>query len=481
MLSRHGPGPTASVAAPGTESAPAHSTPSSKDAVVGAPGQVVGDVVCGSRDFWAVFRNGAASCEPGCGMIGDPGPAADCSTPFAPPILADLDGDGEASCDARCRVDLDDVARACGVTLPFPACAPQRRVVVTVDADCPEGDREPGNHRCDLAAGTYGAIAVQDGARVAFAPGTTVACSLTVGKGARATSSGPATILVPGRGAVRLRNLAEVGTTCGMLTVVAEHGGISFGRNATLTLDACTLGGRLTLGHANELRGHFIGDTVGSDRNNLGRCCGGGFGPPTTTSTTTSSTSTTATSSSTTSSPATAAPPSTTSTSSTTSSSTTTTTSSTLPAVGGWTRSAGFYKTHPTITAAILRDAAVTVCGRPLVGVAVDHARSAIEALCNASGDARLRLVRQLTTAALTQAAGGAAFPAFAACDALCRSESAAGWQLAGCIEAAEVFNASGDALAAPFDPPGRANPVPCAAALSTACTVLSPSRCAAP
>ena len=51
---------------------------------------------------------------------------------------------------------------------------------------------------------------------------------------------------------------------------------------------------------------------------------------------------------------------------------------------------------------------------------------------------------------------------------------------LAGCIDAADKFNQSGDRIAAPFDG-GPANATPCKFAFSTACNLLDPTTCAVP
>src|SRR5262249_15137670 len=92
------------------------------------------------------------------------------------------------------------------------------------------------------------------------------------GKNARFASSGPATMLIPGRGNAYF--------------IVTERGDIRFGRSGRFTVDACSLAGSLKLGHANTLSGHYLGDVVSSDRNNTGVCC------PTTTTPTTTTTST---------------------------------------------------------------------------------------------------------------------------------------------------------------------------------------------
>ena len=105
-----------------------------------------------------------------------------------------------------------------------------------------------------------------------------------------------------------------------------------------------------------------------------------------------------------------------------------------------------------------------------------------MEALCvKIGGDQRLQLVRQLLTAALNMAAGGATFPNFAACNAVCQDPGASVTQLSDCIDQTDTYNQSGDGVAAPFEPPGPAAPGLCGAAFETPCTVLTPATCAQP
>src|SRR5262245_34182731 len=68
-----------------------------------ATSQVVADNLCASEAFYEVFRNGPGGCSPDCTMIASPGPAPDCTSPFAPPLIDDLDGDGVASCSSACE------------------------------------------------------------------------------------------------------------------------------------------------------------------------------------------------------------------------------------------------------------------------------------------------------------------------------------------------------------------------------------------
>src|SRR5262245_30608774 len=171
---------------------------------------------------------------------------------------------------------------------------------------------------------------------------------------------------------------------------------------------------------------------------------------------------------------------STTSTSTTTTHTTTSGTTTTI-AHGYWTRTAGFYKTHPAITESILTAAGgVTACGHAITDVDVDHGHSAIEGLCvSPHGDSRLQLTRQLITAGLNEAAGGALFPDLVRCNALCANPASSSLDLDTCITEADGFNNSGDNLPAPFDPPGAADTGPCQDAEGTDCDVLTPSVCA--
>jgi len=451
-----------------------------KHARFGGTGQLVADNLCATESFFEVFKNRPSGCGPDCSMITSPGPAGDCTSPFVPPIVGDLDGDGNASCSTACETDLDDIAAACGVTLPLPPCDPARPVEALPNEDCNAHDALPGNAQCDLATGTYGAIRVRNGARLTFAAGTTVACSIKAGKATRLTSIGSARVLVPGNGPVKVNNTSDAGSTCGALAFVTERGTIVLGRNGDFAIDACTIAGKLKLGHGNNLRGRFVGADVVMDFNNDGRCCTPA--PPPSTSTTTTSAPPQSTTSTT------SGAPSTTSTTTGSASSTTTTTgatpstTSTTLAGGGFTRTIGFYKTHPTTTAQILAQRGpITVCGRVLVDVDVGHAHSALEAMCvSPRGDQRLQLVRQLTAASLSRAAGGAPID-LDGCNAACADPSMGEAALAGCIDTIDAYNQSGDHLPAPWGSGGPAQPQPCDLAARTPCTILAPESCLAP
>ncbi len=456
-----------------------------KHAQFGGTGQLVADNVCATESFFEVFKNRPATCGPDCSMIVDPGPAPDCTSTFAPPLVGDLDGDGNPSCSTECETDVDDIAAACGVVLPLPSCDVAHPIEALPGVDCSAGDVAPGNGSCDLAAGTYGAIRVRNGARITFAAGTTVACSVKAGKATRLTSAGTARVVVPGAGSVKVNNTSDGGSTCGALTFITDRGPIVLGRNGDFAIDACALRGKLKLGHANNLHGHFIGADVVMDFNNDGRCCTPAP-PPTTTSTSTSSTTSTTDGfgSTTTSSTLPGATTTTTvvgaSTSTSTAPGASTTTSTTLPS-GGFTRTVGFYKTHPAITADILADGPLTVCGQVVVDVDVDHAHSALEIMCVAPhGNVRLQLARQLMAAALSRAAGGAPID-LGPCNAVCTNAAATDAELASCVDATDGYNQSGDAVTAPWGTPGAADPRPCDLAALTPCTIVAPGECSAP
>src|SRR5437867_374991 len=83
---------------------------------------------------------------------------------------------------------------------------PGRPVLVEEGRDCSIGDTIPGNGQCDLATGTYGALRIENHGSLVLGTGTTVLCSLIARSYVRITSTGPATILVPGTGAVNILN-----------------------------------------------------------------------------------------------------------------------------------------------------------------------------------------------------------------------------------------------------------------------------------
>jgi hypothetical protein len=546
-----------------------------KNASLGGVSQAVANRLCASDQFGAVFRNEPSGCDPTCDMVTDQGSGPGCTTAWEPPLVGDLDHDGRPSCDAGCVTDPDDLAAACGVALPLPACDKKKTVFVTENHDCSVGDVIPGNRRCDLAAGTYGTVIVRNGAWLQFSAGTTVVCNLKAGKATRVKSAGPAVVIAPDKGAIKLNNDADVGSDCGMLRFVADRGVVHFGRNGDITADVCAIRGLAKLGHANTLRGQFFGDRVLSDFDNDGRCCasrvvvttttttlatttttsttttsttttlGGGtttttLGGGTTTTTVASTTTTTLDGGTTTTTVATTTTTTVAGTTTTTlgggtttttlgggtttttlgggtttttvagtttttaASTTTTTVAGTTTTLGGgttttsttvgstttttlqaalFTRTIGFYKTHPAITAQILASAGpLTVCGKPIANVSVGSASSAIEALCvSPRGNQQLQLIRQLTGAALNIAAGGAPWSGFAACNAACADPNASSMTLFDCIDAADSYNQSGDNVAAPWDPPGSASTASCDLAQKSKCTLLDTSGCTTP
>jgi hypothetical protein len=121
----------------------------------------------------------------------------------------------------------------------------------------------------------------------------------------------------------------------------------------------------------------------------------------------------------------------------------------------------------------------VNVCGVAITNTDYDDAHSALEALCiSPQGDTRLQLVRQLTAAALTMAAGGATYVDFTGCNALCANHNGSVYDVGDCINSADNFNNSGDNLSAPFDGFESGSPDYCRIAHMTSCTVLDPDSC---
>lgn len=160
---------------------------------------------------------------------------------------------------------------------------------------------------------------------------------------------------------------------------------------------------------------------------------------------------------------------------------TTSTTSTTQPREG-FTRTPGFYKNRPALTQSIL-DAAggIEVCGLTIDNTSVGSASSALEAMCGPNGgDKKTALIRALTAAALTQAAGGATFGGFDLCNMTCADPGASDDELSACTKITTAFNESGDNLSAPFGG-GSADSVPCQEAGDSACRLSDPATCPNP
>jgi hypothetical protein len=147
-----------------------------------------------------------------------------------------------------------------------------------------------------------------------------------------------------------------------------------------------------------------------------------------------------------------------------------------------FTRTPGFWKNRPEITLLVLTNAGgLTVCGQQIINVAIDDARSALEAMCvTVEGDQRLQLARQLMAASLNVAAGGASFPSLAACNAVCADPASTDAAITACIDSTNAYNNSGDNVNLPFDP-GSANSAPCKLAQGNDCFIIDPPSCAAP
>jgi hypothetical protein len=157
---------------------------------------------------------------------------------------------------------------------------------------------------------------------------------------------------------------------------------------------------------------------------------------------------------------------------------TTSTTSTTQPR-DGFTRTPGFYKNKPAVTQSIL-DAAggIEVCGLTIDNTSVGSASSALEAMCGPNGgDKKTGLIRALTAAALTQAAGGATFGGFDLCNMAC-AMGASDDELSACTKITAAFNESADNLPAPFGGGGSADSGPCQEAADSACRLSDTATC---
>ncbi len=210
--------------------------------------------------------------------IRQPGPGPNGSNPLSVPILGDLDGDGNPSCQTvnqQCVPDFGDIEKFCGMPDPFPACDLAKPILVTAGSDCiGQPDSDAGNGQCDLPPGTYGNLTVQNGASLSFDGGTYQFCSVNVGKNTNSTAKSSSTVNVGGN--IDINNGSTFGAQCGDFTVnAAGAGSVAFGRNAAVTMFLCAPQRSVNLGHNNDLLGRFVGDVVNADSNNRGRCCGG--------------------------------------------------------------------------------------------------------------------------------------------------------------------------------------------------------------
>ena len=227
--------------------------------------QLVSDVtnlLCPADIFELFANSGSATPIPGtnCGLRG----TVKSAQSFVPPILAPNTCPGGVP-------NPDALAAACGFPAPFPTCG-ATPLVVQAGKDCLPYDTTLNNNRCDLPPGTYGAVSLKDDAVVVLAGGTYVACSFIASKQTVVTATTPATIQVTGE--LTLSNGSKIGTMCGELTFqVAGTTDVLFGKSANIIADVCAPRAGLRLGHSNHLQGHFVGDEVSMDRNNVVECC----------------------------------------------------------------------------------------------------------------------------------------------------------------------------------------------------------------
>lgn len=227
--------------------------------------QLVADVTNLScpADIFELFANGGSAT---------PAPGATCTVrgpvktaqPFTTPILAPNTCPGGVP-------NPDALAAACGFPMPFPACG-ATPLLVQAAKDCAPYDTKLGNGQCDLPPGVYGAITIKDDAKLVLAGGTYVACSFIANKQTTVTATMPATIQVTGE--LQLSNGSVIGTRCGELDfMVNGTTDVQFGKSASIIADVCAPRAGLRLGHSNHLQGHFVGDEVSMDRNNMVECC----------------------------------------------------------------------------------------------------------------------------------------------------------------------------------------------------------------
>lgn len=192
---------------------------------------------------------------------------------FTPPILGDLDGDGNPSCGLNCTSDPDDLTVACGFQVAPVSCNPGG-ILAPAGIDCVPIDAVLGNGRCDLAAGTYGSLIALDGSTVMFQAGSYVFCDVAFGKNTHLAVAGAVEMSIASFGGFSVSNGSIVGQRCGDLRIFVQDGGdVTFGKDAQIVADVCAPESSIRLGHGNHLQGHFVGSDVSADIGNIGVCC----------------------------------------------------------------------------------------------------------------------------------------------------------------------------------------------------------------
>jgi hypothetical protein len=248
--------------------------------------QIVGDRARFNRpgaSIWQLFTNPPFSGLDNVVINSPPGTPE----PFTPPVLGDIDNDGNPSCSLvnnQCSPDYGDLYTACNFANPFPACDETKPVLVLKNQDCLLAtDVIPNNGRCDLAPGTYGGVTLNnDGALQLTGGGTFNFCRVAGGQRVNITADLPALVNISA-GDFNIKDGSNVGPgpgiDCGQITVnVTGANAISFGRDSNINGFFCGPESELRLGHNNNLTGRFVGDVVNADSNDRGFCCTQGSG-----------------------------------------------------------------------------------------------------------------------------------------------------------------------------------------------------------
>lgn len=223
----------------------------------------------GGARIWQLFRNTGDSLA----NVQILSPPVQPFTPPAPPIIP-------GTCDPGCVVTPANIAAleaACGFPAAFPPCNAGAPVKALKASDCSPASADAIllNGVCDLKPGTYGSVDVQNAAQVSLTAGDYNVCNFKTGRNVLVNANG-ARVLIPNGGQFRTNNNTDLADSCGDLTVFVQGAGVvSFGRNSLIAAKVCAPQSFLSLGHNNTLIGQFVGDTVSSNLNNRGQCCGG--------------------------------------------------------------------------------------------------------------------------------------------------------------------------------------------------------------
>jgi hypothetical protein len=194
---------------------------------------------------------------------------------WPPPVLAD---GSDATFIKACN---DGLAQG-----DYPAVF----VVGATDVGCPKNgdcipggvDAVPGNQKCDLIPGDYRMVNPQSGCTIVLG-GVYNVGDWSAARGTHMEIASPTTLNVAGdTSELKLGDNGSLMSQCGELRInyrgPAKPGDriVNLGRadDGPISMDLCAPFALLRMRNNNQIRGHYFANTVQSDFNNEGECCG---------------------------------------------------------------------------------------------------------------------------------------------------------------------------------------------------------------